>query len=174
MVHKAYDSDELAVIGILFDSSKNIGSCIIHAQELDHIIKHKGNETIVHGEIDDLRIPLMQFVQRISPNFFHYKGSLTTPPCSETVNWIVMSEVQYMSLEEQSVFNAFWKGNHTFAHGHGNRRIPMPLLGRTVWKKDETEEQREERLKNRFFDLGSNLLTLQAAFSLAATWALLS
>lgn len=27
------------------------------------------------------------------PGFYHYKGSLTSPPCADIVNWIVHSEV---------------------------------------------------------------------------------
>jgi hypothetical protein len=29
--------------------------------------------------------------------FYHYKGSLTTPPCAETVEWFVITEVYDIS-----------------------------------------------------------------------------
>ncbi len=35
---------------------------------------------------------------------FHYSGSLTTPPCSENVNWFVMKTVMQVSNEQVSQF----------------------------------------------------------------------
>jgi len=34
---------------------------------------------------------LMQWVERINQTYFHYKGSLTTQPCTDNVNYIVFS-----------------------------------------------------------------------------------
>ena len=31
---------------------------------------------------------------------FHYKGSLTTPPCTEEVTWIILNEPQHISTAQ--------------------------------------------------------------------------
>ena len=53
-----------------------------------------------------------------------YDGSLTTPPCSEGVTWIVMSEPIQLSAEQIGAFRRIVDGN--------NRPV-QPLHGRPVW-----------------------------------------
>ncbi len=36
----------------------------------------------------------------LEKNYYTYSGSLTTPPCSENVNWIVFKEPIILSVEE--------------------------------------------------------------------------
>ncbi|MEO0684669.1 MAG: carbonic anhydrase family protein, partial [Cyanobacteria bacterium J06649_11] len=41
-------------------------------------------------------------------DYYHYFGSLTTPPCSETVNWIVLKEpVEISSPQVQKFAKVF-------------------------------------------------------------------
>lgn len=54
--------------------------------------------------------------------FFHYKGSLTTPPCAEVVNWLVVDDPQPISYEQLMLFRREWEYNNTFALGNGNNR----------------------------------------------------
>ena len=54
---------------------------------------------------------------------YRYEGSLTTPPCSEGVKWLVMTTPIEMSPEQVAQFRAIL---------HGNNRPVQPLNGRTV------------------------------------------
>ena len=50
--------------------------------------------------------------------FFHYKGSLTNPPCADVVSWIVHKEVLPISKEHLDAFKSVWYKNL----GYGNFR----------------------------------------------------
>lgn len=81
LVHKDANG-ALAVVGVMFESgSQNIALSEIWR----HLPKHARKPAHVAGVVINARDLL--------PNdrrFHHYKGSLTTPPCSEGVNWFVM------------------------------------------------------------------------------------
>ncbi|MEG0534074.1 MAG: carbonic anhydrase family protein, partial [Citrobacter sp.] len=57
-------------------------------------------------------------------NYWHYSGSLTTPPCSEPVSWFVMKSPLTLSQEQLSRFRA--------AIQYNNNRPVQPLNGREV------------------------------------------
>lgn len=56
-------------------------------------------------------------------SYYAYHGSLTTPPCFETVNWFVLKEKGQISPDQFAAFNDIM-GN--------NARPPQPLNGRVV------------------------------------------
>ena len=43
---------------------------------------------------------------------YHYDGSLTTPPCTEEVKWIVFEQPIEMSKEQIKAFQEIFKNNH--------------------------------------------------------------
>ncbi len=57
--------------------------------------------------------------------FYNYSGSLTTPPCSEPVNWVVMEELQEASKEQIAKFKELLGAEKT------NRPV-MPINNREV------------------------------------------
>jgi carbonic anhydrase len=59
-------------------------------------------------------------------DYYRFNGSLTTPPCSEGVLWLVMKQDTYVSLEQ---FNTFADTMH-----HPNNRPVQPLNARLVLK----------------------------------------
>ena len=56
--------------------------------------------------------------------YYSYKGSLTTPPCSESVTWIVMEEPVQVSQDQLDAFRkglACIKGSLASKTGDDNR-----------------------------------------------------
>ena len=65
-------------------------------------------------------------------SYYMYKGSLTTPPCTEAVNWYVSSTILPASKEQIDFFRSMWEDDPHFADGKGNNREIMPLNGREL------------------------------------------
>lgn len=58
--------------------------------------------------------------------YYRFSGSLTTPPCSEGVRWIVMHTPVEVSAEQINKFRSIMK--------HDNNRNVQPLNGRVITK----------------------------------------
>ena len=67
------------------------------------------------------------------PDFFHYKGSLTTPPCSEVVSWFVYKHPLEISRFSIDFLEEAWINDGNFSNGRGNYRLPQYLNGRNVF-----------------------------------------
>jgi carbonic anhydrase len=114
LVHKA-ESGKLAVIGVFIEKGA-------HNAAFDpiwnNLPKQKGVEThYPHVNVD---------VDRLLPTSrasYRYDGSLTTPPCSEGVRWIVMTTPIQLSADQIRAFTAII---------HDNNRPTQPLNGRPV------------------------------------------
>ncbi len=57
--------------------------------------------------------------------YYHYQGSLTTPPCTEGVSWLVLAEPQTISEQQRDQ----WQRRFV-----DNARYRQPLNGRVVWR----------------------------------------
>ena len=78
---------------------------------------------------DDVNnLDLKQFVSD-SKSFYYYHGSLTTPHCDESVNWIVMDNIYTMSTSQFEDFQNFIQQEYP----DGNNREVKPLNGRKVY-----------------------------------------
>lgn len=112
-----------------------------------------------------LKVPLMQYVERMDKSFYYYDGSLTTPPCTESAHFIIMNEIQYLTFADMDQFQRFWGGNRRFANGRGNNRAVQPLNGRTVYFREVTQEERYKSLTNHFMmpDTGNAVMAMSVA-----------
>ena len=114
MVHQS-DDGKLAVVALLFEegpANKNLQQIIDHMPAKPGESKH----------YTDVKIDLSVHVP---PNMsaFHYSGSLTTPPCNEQVEWLVLRNKFYLSKEQSTAFAT---------HLNKNNRPVQELNGRLV------------------------------------------
>ena len=56
---------------------------------------------------------------------YRYSGSLTTPPCSENVRWIVIAEPIEFSQEHIETFEKFYSGNNRPLQPHNGRALRL-------------------------------------------------
>jgi carbonic anhydrase len=135
IVHKMTEESEkraktqrnLAVVAVFFQLDKDprtTPNAFINALKLDRC-----------GCDIDLNMHELLSQDLCSMNsFFAYKGGLTTPPCSELVNWYLFETPLKITQAQLNHFNLRWKDNINFANGHGNNRPVQPLNHRTVLK----------------------------------------
>ncbi|CAG2114998.1 unnamed protein product [Medioppia subpectinata] len=91
----------LTVISQLSRSENNAIQPIIKA--LRHITRFNTSATIANQIVFSKFLPLNKQL------FFTYKGSLTTPPCSESVQWIIYADPIRMSPFQLSQFRRLHK-----------------------------------------------------------------
>ena len=67
--------------------------------------------------------------------FYYYKGSLTTVPCTENVNWIVFKDVRSMSYNQFKKFKEWVESSNSTSYGvgYGNARGPKRLSNRKIY-----------------------------------------
>lgn len=53
----------------------------------------------------------------------HYSGSLTTPPCSEDVEWFILGEVLLLSAEQIATFSDIYYGNNRQVQALNDRTV---------------------------------------------------
>ena len=100
LVHQAADG-QLGVIGVLMKIGK-VNSVI--ASIWNHLPTASGD----HRKVD----ATLNVTELLPSNhsYYNYSGSLTTPPCSEGVNWMVMQTPVEISAEQVAAFtNIFAK-----------------------------------------------------------------
>jgi carbonic anhydrase len=114
LVHHAEDGERLIVSVLLEPGGENP---VIQAA-LNHLPLEEGGETIVPGLAIDLNSLLPK-----NRGYFTFMGSLTTPPCTEGVLWIVFKEPRQVSAEQLAMFRRLYPPN---------ARPVQPAFGRII------------------------------------------
>ena len=130
----AVAQDELAaaVIGIFFDVQEggDFDNAFLDAMFI--AIAGKGLST-------PPKVPLRDFLSRIDMSeYWSYKGSLTTPPCTEGLKWTVIKQVQPISKAQLQKFTQYLADDASFGGGNGNNRVVQPLHDRTLYMASES------------------------------------
>lgn len=106
---------QLAVIGVFF----NLGRQNKSLQKLwKSLPRRKGASVSGRAVIN---------ITSLLPNkrsYYHYMGSLTTPPCSEGVRWLVLKNPVQISREQLNTFKKLYPANY---------RPVMPLNSRNIY-----------------------------------------
>lgn len=115
MVHQ--DSDgSLAVVSVLFMEGK------VANENFTKIIANLPNAKGESKHITDANLELKVHLPK--DNYaYHYTGSLTTPPCSENVQWLVLRDMVSLTADQIKAFSS---------RIGPNNRPTQPLNDRTV------------------------------------------
>lgn len=109
------DSGDLAVVGAFIREGAihpTVAKLWQHIPEEDGMVDHH----------EDVKVLIGEFLPD-SVHVYRYSGSLTTPPCSENVLWLVIAEPIELSPEQIETFENLYAGN--------NRPL-QPLNSRTI------------------------------------------
>jgi carbonic anhydrase len=109
-VHQAEDG-ALAVVGLLFDKHPA-------AQPIDGLVRPPSTKMETLAE----PLTLSNFFPRESRKFL-YNGSLTTPPYTEGIQWIVFEKVQWVGADALNAYTERYEPNS---------RARQRVAGRTV------------------------------------------
>nr|AJW81212.1 alpha type carbonic anhydrase [Lobosphaera incisa] len=97
LVHKDANTGRLAVLAVLLERGGRQNAALQHA--LDYVPAEAGQQESIPSSVDITS--LLPTSGRRS--FVRYEGSLTTPPCSEQVDWFVFT--QPVAVADQQVLD---------------------------------------------------------------------
>ena len=116
LVHKNA-AGKLAVIGVLINERAGMGNKSF--KPIWDVLPREKNTKVEHAvevKLTSLLPPRTEYV--------HYKGSLTTPPCSEGVRWFVLKEPVTMSTGQVEMYTSIFETP--------TNRPVQPVQGREV------------------------------------------
>ncbi|XP_059490330.1 carbonic anhydrase 2-like isoform X1 [Neocloeon triangulifer] len=115
--------DGLAVVGFLYQMSNKPGDSLVNITPSLPQVRSSGSSSM---------IPPMPLATILSPPraYATYQGSLTTPPCSEGVTWLVSGYSIPVSADQLAAFRSLT--SHDGGMGDNFRPV-QPLNGREVF-----------------------------------------
>jgi len=116
---------KMAVLAVLITAKGDTENA-----EFQKIIDNMPHTPATHDTSTNVQLRLRELLPKHKEHFFSYAGSLTTPPCSEGVNWYVLSEpltISVSQLTELVDFSQYLEGL-----GLPNNRLPQNINGRVV------------------------------------------
>ena len=78
-------------------------------------------------------------IESLSPSVYYYDGSLTTPPCSEVVHWVIFTDPLAVNSTQITPFELL--NNNTY-------RATQPVNGRDIYLVDKLTKQYNGNRRN--------------------------
>lgn len=120
----ASGTDGLAVFGIILEQSLDVKNSpeadLLKQLGFEESLPSDGSKNKISGSVD-----LNAFKSQIEGGFYHYSGSLTTPPCAENVHW-------YVAKKTAPVTETMIKNFRSRFPDPGDNRPVQGLNGRKV------------------------------------------
>ena len=113
-MHKSA-AGELAVLGMLVEEGAH---AVLWEPLMSQLPDSPGDDRHIEG----LDLDMNEF-RPLPKRYYRYEGSLTTPPCSEGVHWVVMAEKRQISAEQMAAI---------VSHLHDNNRPVQPTGDRSI------------------------------------------
>jgi len=107
LVHLNPKTNQLAVVAVFFEEGKN-------NPLLDNIIGGIGKE---------IRVDPQDILPKDTAHYYHYIGSLTTPPCSENVQWYLLKTPSTASKDQIEAFRKYYVDNERPVQELHDRKI---------------------------------------------------
>ncbi|KAJ7307192.1 hypothetical protein JRQ81_009181 [Phrynocephalus forsythii] len=123
--------DGLAVLGVFLEKGED------NNPAYDHILKHLDDIKYAEQEISVEPFNVRELLPEHLGHYFRYNGSLTTPPCYQSVLWTVFHQPAYLSAAQleklqRSVYSTE-EGKSPQVLLVDNFRTPQPLNQRVLF-----------------------------------------
>lgn len=178
-VHFVHSSKEgkLLVVGVLLDAKSNVRENNFLSIFWDVVKKNSGTSNPMPQAFSskyegNSSININPYISILpgSANHFVYSGSLTTPPCTEGVQWILYSTpVQISESDRLFLKYAIENGNGTVTFknfDNRNARPSQPLNSRIVKECRPSENVIEKRQSHRRLSTGAKIGVISAVIVL--------
>ena len=103
LVHKNAEG-KLAVVGIFMEEGSANNA-------LEPVWQNMPAKADITNKVASIKINGADLLPNDSSEYFHYKGSLTTPPCTESVSWYVLKTPTQVSAEQIEAFASLVQEN---------------------------------------------------------------
>lgn len=135
LVHECGPND-LVVVGVLMNYGKDapnkaLGAALDNAPFDDSAGVYVADAVDILGASVNARDLLPRDDRFRTRNYYAYEGSLTTPPCSEIVQWYLLKEPVSISKQQVDTFQRLLEDTSGDGHSFNNRPV-QNLNGRSV------------------------------------------
>lgn len=114
-VHQDRNSNNLAVVGVLLTEGE--GDSDAYAAVFEHLPAQVGAPEAMGAPLS-----LAELLPQ-TRGYYTYQGSLTTPPCSEVVRWLLLDSPVELSPQQIAAYRAIYDGNARPIQILGNRDL---------------------------------------------------